>query len=86
MAGLAPGMKLISINDLPFSAQVLHDEIAKAQQSKKPLQMRAESDGAIELHTINYDGGLKYPHLIRLPGTTDYLEQVLAPKPVDAGS
>ncbi|MGN6313177.1 MAG: M61 family metallopeptidase [Rhodanobacteraceae bacterium] len=84
-AGLAPGMKLVSINDRPFSAQALHDAIARAQQSKAPLQIRAQSDGEVELYTIHYDGGLKYPHLVREQGKTDYLEQVLAPKPVDGG-
>ena len=84
--GLAPGMKLVSVNDRPFSPPVLREEIARAQQSKKPLQLRVQNDGTSELHAIHYDGGLKYPHLVRTPGKTDYLQRILAPKSVDHGS
>ena len=85
-AGLAPGMKLLSIDGRRYSTRVLRDEIAKARQSKKPLDMRAQGDGVTELHTVNYDGGLKYPHLIRAQDGTDYLDQIFAPKPADNGS
>ena len=85
-AGLAPGMKLIAINGRQYGTPVLRDEIAKAQQSRQPLQVRAQGDGVISSYTVNYDGGLKYPHLIRVSGTTDYLKQVLAPKPLVPGS
>jgi len=85
-AGLAPGMKLVAIDGQPYSTQVLRSEIAGAQKSKKPLQILANSDGVTETYTVDYDGGLKFPHLVRVPGTTDYLQQILAPKPVDHGS
>jgi hypothetical protein len=77
-------MKLIAINGRRYSTRVLRDEIAQAQQSKKPLDMRAQGDGVTQIHTVNYDGGLKYPHLIRAQGAVDYLDQIFAPKP--AGS
>jgi predicted metalloprotease with PDZ domain len=84
-AGLAPDMKLVSVNERPFSSTVLREEIAQAQQSKKPLQLRLENDGASELHAVQYDGGLKYPNLVRIPGKVDYLQRILAPKPLDRG-
>lgn len=85
-AGLAPGMKLVSVNDRPFSSTVLREEIINAQKNKKPLQVRTEGDGASTLHAIQYDGGLKYPNLIRAPDKPDYLQQVLAPKQVPKDS
>jgi len=85
-AGLAPGMKLVSIDERPFSAVVLREEIIAAQKSKKPLQLNLEHDGVNEPHAIQYDGGLKYPILVRVPGKTDYLQRILAPKPVGKGS
>jgi predicted metalloprotease with PDZ domain len=84
-AGLAPGMKLISVNGRPYSTQVLRAEIVRAQKDGEPLRIQARNDGAVELYTIHYNGGLKYPHLVRAPGKTDYLEQILAPKPLDHG-
>jgi predicted metalloprotease with PDZ domain len=80
-AGLAPGMKLISINGKLYNSKVLRDEIAHAQQSKKPLQVNVQHDGSVELHAIDYSGGLKYPHVVRVQGRRDYLSEILAPKP-----
>ncbi len=85
-AGLAPGMKLVAVNDRPFNPTVLREEVTRAQQSKQPLQLRVKNDGADELHSVHYDGGLKYPHLVRVPGKADYLQPILAPKPVVKGS
>lgn len=85
-AGLAPGMKLVSIDDHAWSAQVLHDAIAAAQKSKQPLKIQARSDGAVETYTVHYDGGLKYPHLVREQGKPDYLKPLLAPKPAGSGA
>ncbi len=80
-AGLAPGMKLISIDGQPYSPQVLRAEIVHAQKSGGTLRIQAQNDGAVELYTVHYDGGLKYPHFVRATGETDYLQEIFAPKP-----
>jgi predicted metalloprotease with PDZ domain len=85
-AGLAPGMKIMAINGHGYSTAVLRSEIAQAQQSSEPMQVTAEGDGRTEIFTVYYDGGVKYPHLVRVPGATDYLDEILAPKPLDNGS
>jgi predicted metalloprotease with PDZ domain len=85
-AGLAPGMKLVSIDGHAWSAQVLHDAVAAAQKSKQPLKIQVRSDGAIKTCTVDYNGGLKYPHLVREQGKADYLKPLLAAKPVGGGS
>jgi predicted metalloprotease with PDZ domain len=85
-AGLAPGMELLAIDGHPYSAAVLRSEIAQAQNSRKPLQITAKGDGVTEVYTVHYDAGPKYPHFVRVPGATDYLQQILAPKPLDNGS
>jgi len=85
-AGLAPGMKLLSIDGHPYSPEALRNAIVQAQKSGNPLQSTAESDGVTETYTIHYTGGLKYPHLVRTPGSTDLLQEILAPKPLDNGS
>lgn len=77
-AGLAPGMQLVSVDGQAYSTGVLRSEIARAQESKKPIEITAEGDGVTKAYSVDYDGGLKYPHLMRVPGTTDYLGQILA--------
>jgi len=85
-AGLAPGTKLVAVNDRAFSASVLQDAIALAQKNGKPLELRAQNDGINEVHAVHYNEGLKYPHLVRSPGKPDVLQQILAPRPAGDGS
>jgi predicted metalloprotease with PDZ domain len=85
-AGLAPGMQLVAVDGKPYSTQALRDEIVQAQKSGKPLQIEATEDGMTRLHTIDYEGGLKFPHLVRVPGTTDYLKEILSSRTVGNGS
>jgi predicted metalloprotease with PDZ domain len=79
-AGLAPGMELVAIDGHAYSTAVLRSEIAEARKSRKALQITAKGDGVTEVYTLDNIDGLDYPHLVRVPGTTDYLEQILAPK------
>ncbi len=85
-AGLAPGMTVLAIDGQSYGPGVLRSKIAEAAKTKEPLQILAEGDGVTELYTVDYDGGLKYPHLVRVPGTTDYLQQILAAQPLGDGS
>ncbi len=80
-AGLAPGMMLVAINGSPYSTSLLRTDIAQAHKSGQPLLIQAKLDGVTALYTVHYDGGLRYPHLVRTPGTTDLLDQAFAAKP-----
>jgi predicted metalloprotease with PDZ domain len=79
-AGLAPGMKLVSVNGLTFSPQVFLHEIA---DTSKPghgkLVFVASGSGTTDTYTLDYTGGLRYAHLERIQGKPNYLEQIIAP-------
>jgi len=79
-AGLAPDMKLQAVDGHAYTPHVLRDAIVRAQKDKQPIQIRAEMDGVSRTYAVDYDGGLKYPHLVRVPGTPDYLSEILAAK------
>jgi predicted metalloprotease with PDZ domain len=85
-AGLAPNMTLVSINGAQYSTRVLRRNIVQAKQTGKPLRFRARGDGVTKVYSVKYTGGLKYPHLIRVQGKTDYLKQILAPMSPGSGS
>jgi predicted metalloprotease with PDZ domain len=85
-AWLAPSMELVAIDGHPYSTAVLRSEIAQAQKNRKALQITAKGDGVTEVYVLDYDDGLDCPHLVRVPRATDYLQQILAPKPLDNGS
>jgi predicted metalloprotease with PDZ domain len=82
-AGLAPGMKLLSIDKQPYSTKALRAAIVQAQKSGRPLRIEAKDDGIVAAYTVKYDGGLRYPHLVRSPDKADYLKEILAQKAVE---
>ncbi len=85
-AGLAPGMHIVSVDGKAYDIKTLRHAITRAHQDKQPITLRAKGDGVTHRYTIHYDGGLRYPHLVRREGTTDYQKQILAPLPVSNGS
>jgi predicted metalloprotease with PDZ domain len=76
-AGLAPGMKLVSVNGATFSSQVLADAIHAAQGSRKAITVVAQNSGFTHTYEIQYHGGDRYPHLERDPSQPDLLSDTL---------
>ena len=40
----------------------------------------AKNFDSVQTYEIHYAGGLRYPHLERIPDTHDYLSEILAPE------
>ena len=78
-AGLAPGMKLISINGRSWSSDVLHDAIAATKTSPTPLEFLVENGSFQQTYKVDYRGGERYPHLERDPTKPDLLEEIIKP-------
>ncbi len=79
-AGLAPGMKIVSVNGSSFTPGVLERAIADSSQpDHDKLAIVASGSGVTATYTIRYSGGLRYPHLERIAGTPDYLDDISAP-------
>lgn len=79
-AGLAPGMTIVSVNGSSFSPGVLRRAIADtAQQGTDKLAIVAKGSGVTATYTVTYSGGLRYPHLERIGGTPDYIDDISAP-------
>ncbi len=79
-AGLAPHMQIVAIDGQAYSTALLRADIARAEHTRQPLQVRVREDGGIETHAIDYHGGPRYPQLLRVAGKPDYLKQILAPR------
>jgi predicted metalloprotease with PDZ domain len=79
-AGLGPQMKIISVDGRVYSDDVLTDAVTHPQNGKITLVVKNfDSVGSYE---IKYAGGLRYPHLGRIPGSRDYLTEILSPPPL----
>ena len=79
-AGLAPGMKLIAVNGDKFTTDVLKDAIATAKNSPAPIELLMQSGDTFSTVKVNYHGGLRFPHLERIPGAPDRLTDIAKPR------
>jgi predicted metalloprotease with PDZ domain len=72
-AGISLGAQLVRIGKQPYSDEVLKEAIRAAAQSKQPIEVTYNADGAIYTVAISYFDSLRYPHLQRIPGSIDRL-------------
>jgi predicted metalloprotease with PDZ domain len=76
-AGLAPGMKIITVNGRPWSTDVLHEAITVGKSSTTPIELVVENGSFTGVYKLNYHGGERYPHLERDPTKPDLLGEVI---------
>jgi predicted metalloprotease with PDZ domain len=77
-AGLGPHMTILAVNGRAYSADVLNDAIAHPQDGK--ISIVARNFNSVQTYVIQYAGGVRYPHLERIPGTHDYLDEIFKPR------
>lgn len=80
-AGISAGMRLVAVNGQAFSASVLRDALESGKHSSDPLQLLVENDGYYKTYSVDYHGGERYPHLVRIPGKPDLLDAIAKPLP-----
>jgi len=77
--GLGIGDTIVAIEGREFSADVLDDEVKAAKGRTAPIVMIVKKNALYRTVSIDYHGGNRYPHLVRIPGTPDRLEALAAP-------
>ena len=75
-AGLGVGQTIVAVNGMAYNSTRLD----AAVRSKQPVKLIVRSGEVVKDVTIDYRGGLRYPHIERIPGTVDRLTKLLAPK------
>jgi predicted metalloprotease with PDZ domain len=78
-SGLGPGMKLIAVNGRKWTPEVLRAALKAAQGTTAPIDVLAENAQFFQTYSIPYHDGDKNPHLERVTGQPDLLNQLLAP-------
>ncbi len=78
-AGLAPGMRLLSVNARGFTPGALHEAIAETKGTTKPIVITADNGGFVLTYNVQYHGGERYPHLVRNTAQPDLLSDTLRP-------
>jgi predicted metalloprotease with PDZ domain len=74
-AGLGPHMTILAVDGHIYSADTLNESIAHPRNGKISVIVR--NFDSVESREIQYAGGVRYPHLERIPGTHDYLSEIL---------
>ncbi len=84
-AGLTPGMQILAVNGNALDGHVggpddvVKEAIVGAEKSTEPIHFVVKKDGKVHTVDVDYHGGLRYPHLERIPGMPDRLDAILAP-------
>jgi predicted metalloprotease with PDZ domain len=78
-SGLAPGMKILTINGKAWSSDAMHDAVRATQNGSAPIVLVADNDGYSKPYAVKYHGGERYPHLMRDESHSDLLTDILRP-------
>jgi predicted metalloprotease with PDZ domain len=78
-AGMTPEMQLQGVNDQAFSVANLREAIVTAENTQAPIKLLLKRGKEFITMTVDYHGGLRYPHLQRVESTPDLLDTILAP-------
>jgi predicted metalloprotease with PDZ domain len=79
-AGVSTGATVVAVNGQNYSTDVLKSAITAAKDSSAPIQLLLKYQGGYRTVSVDYHGGLQYPHLVRVEGTPDYLDEIIAPR------
>lgn len=78
-AGLAPGEKIMAVNDKVYSADALRESIREAKDPSKSIRVIVQADSFVSTMQIDYHDGERYPALERVNGTPAYLDDIIKP-------
>jgi predicted metalloprotease with PDZ domain len=78
-AGITPDMQLQAVNDQKYTASGLHEAILAAEKSQDPIKLLLKRGDEFLTISLDYHGGMRYPHLERVETTPDRLDAILAP-------
>ncbi|HEU4334578.1 MAG TPA: M61 family peptidase, partial [Candidatus Eisenbacteria bacterium] len=62
-AGLAPGMKVLSVNGRRYSGKHLREELRAAKGKPEPFEVIAEQGDFVRVYRLDWNGGPVYPVL-----------------------
>ena len=71
-------MQVLAINDLQYSADELEEAVRAAKTGKQPVRLLVKDMDVYRTLSIDYHGGLRYPVLERIEGSTDYLTPIFS--------
>jgi predicted metalloprotease with PDZ domain len=78
-AKLFPGQKIIAVNGNVFSGDALRTAIKEAKAKTEPIHLILQGDTFVTTADLDYHDGERFPSLVRVDGTPDYLDDITKP-------
>ena len=75
-AGIGPGMKIVAVNGAQYSSDAMRGAIDAAKTATEPIQLIVANGAQFRTFSVDYHGGLRYPHIVRDESRPDYLGEI----------
>jgi predicted metalloprotease with PDZ domain len=77
LAGITSGMQVVAVNGRRFTPEVFATALRDTKTSTSPMQLIVVSDDYYKTVSLDYHGGPRYPHLVRIEGKPDMLSDII---------
>lgn len=78
-AGITPGMRVVAVNARAFTPDLFRDVLKASKTTSEPIRLLVLNDDYYKTCSIDYHGGERYPHLVRLEGKPNLLDELAKP-------
>lgn len=79
-AGLTPGDTIVAVDGTAFSNEAMKAALTAAKTRKEPIVLLVKANDTIAPVSIDYHGGLRYPHLQKIGTGEGGLDRLLMPR------
>ena len=70
-------MKIAAVNGQQFSPDVFHEAVDHAKTSARAIELLVANGTYFKTYSLDYHGGLRYPHLARVESQPDLLSDII---------
>jgi len=77
-AGVSTGAAVLAVDGRAYSPETMTNALTEAEHTHSPIRLLLKYQGEYRTVAVAYYGGPQYPHLVRLNGTPDYLDEIIA--------
>jgi len=78
-AGVTPATRLIAVDNRQFTPTILREAVQRTKSNARGVELLIKNGEYYSSHHIDYQGGEKYPHLVRDESKPDILSKIIAP-------
>ena len=76
-AGVVSGMEVVAVNGRRFTPEIFSAALRATKSSTEPMQLLVVNDDYYRTVSVDYHGGPRYPHLVRIDGKPDMLSEII---------